>query len=104
MIESVGEDYFEITNFGGDTDFLLSPYWREVHGYIGAAEDANPELQPTNLAEMQTNEYILAEELQKIGKSSKKASQVIIQMRVRKELHTHITKKKKTYLVDKPPG
>lgn len=103
MIEAVGKDYFEITNFGGDTDFLISPFWREVHGYIGAAEDANPELRPTNLAEMQTNEYILAEELQKIGKSSKKASQVIIQMRVRKELRTHITKKKKIYLVGRSP-
>lgn len=101
LIEAVGDDYFEITNLGGDTDFLLSPYWREIHGYIVAAEEANPELRPTNLAEMQTNEYVLAEELQKIGKSSKKTSQIIIQMRVRKELRTHIAKKKKTYLVDR---
>lgn len=51
---------------------------------------------------MQTNEYILAEELQKIGKGAKKVSQVIVQMRLRKELYTHL-KKEKVYVLDTTP-
>lgn len=101
IIESVWDTYFEITNFAGDTDFLISPFWREVHTSLVAEEESNPLIRPTNLAEMQTNEYILAEELQKIGKSAKKVSQVIVQMRLRKELNSHISKRKKVFVWDK---
>ena len=103
LLESVGDTYFEITNFENDTDFLFSPFWREVHASLVAEEESNPLIRPTNLAEIQTNEYILAEELQKIGKSAKKVSQVIVQMRLRKELRTQISTRKKVYVLDKTP-
>jgi len=77
---------------------LISPFWREVHTSLVAEEESNPLIRPTNLAEMQTNEYILAEELQKIGKSAKKVSQIIVQMRLRKELNSHISKRKKVFV------
>lgn len=102
ILESVWDTYFEITNFAGDTDFLLSSFWREIHAFLVAEEESNLLIQPTNLAEMQTNEYILAEELQKIGKGAKKVSQVIVQMRLRKELYTHL-KKEKVYVLDTTP-
>jgi len=94
ILEKLRGTYFETINIKRDTDFLTGSFWREVHSLIVAEEEINSLVVPTDLSEMQTNEYILAEELQKIGRSAKKASQVIIQMRLRKKIYMSILSQK----------
>lgn len=89
LMNVLGPDWNQ-TGVAGNPDFLWGAYWREIETELAKIDRANPFNAPDCVSGIYTNEFILAEELQKAGYTAGEATAVILKMREKENMRQDI--------------
>ncbi len=85
LMNVLGPDWNQ-TGVAWNADFLWGEYWRAIETELAKIDRVNPFNAPDCVSGIYTNEFILAEELQKADYTVEEASAVILKMREKENM------------------
>lgn len=85
LIDVLGPDWNQ-TGVAGNPEFLWGGYWQEIAQKLAEKDRENPFNAPDAVSGVYTNEFILAEELQKADYTAEEAAAVILKMREKENM------------------
>ena len=89
LMDRLGASYNQ-TGVEGDAEFLSGLYWSRINRKLEELERAEAFHAPDTVSWVYTNEFILAEELQRAGYTTDEAVKIISKMRAKEHIRQDI--------------